>query len=71
MRSFTKGEYFMDVPVETSDVPVFSESFLYSAVGKDEARFILGVAEEYDALIRLLGEKAIKELLEQWKRKGR
>jgi len=72
MRMMAKGARFMDVPAESSPEdwegpdtpPVFSEAFLYDAVGKDDARFILGVAEEYDHLIKLLGTDLTKRLLE-------
>jgi len=76
MRAFAKGELFMDVPCEQSfrtvdgqkydaETPVFSEAFLYHTVGKDNARFILAVAEEYDIVIRALGTEKVKEILEQ------
>lgn len=35
--------------------PVFSEAFLYEAVGKGDARFVLGVADEYRHIIEALG----------------
>lgn len=44
--------------------PTFSEAFLYPTVGKGDARFILGVADEYDHLIRALGPKAVKAILD-------
>lgn len=65
MRMFQKGNPFMDVPAAGRKVPVFSEAFLYGKVGKSDARFILGVAEEYEKLIRILGVEKIKELLEK------
>jgi len=43
--------------------PVFSEGNLYPRMTKDDARFILAVAEEYDALIKKLGTERVKELL--------
>ena len=51
------------VPAEPGPCPVFSEHFLYETVGKDDARFILGVAEEYEHLIALLGTDRVCELL--------
>ena len=77
MRAFRKGEFFMGIGSEEyftdadnkdSELPVFSEGFLYEKVGKDNARFILGVVEEYDAIIRFLGEEAVKAILEKYKR---
>ena len=65
MRMFQRGNPFMDVKAESGDFPVFSEAFLYGKVGKSDARFILGVAEEYEKLIRILGVEKIKELLEK------
>jgi hypothetical protein len=43
--------------------PVFSEGHLYPRLGKEDARFVLGVVEEYDKLIEVLGVEAIKKLL--------
>jgi len=71
MRAFKKGELFMDVEATTvpksyprsTPCPVFSEGNLYPRMTKDDARFILAVAEEYDALIKRLGTKRVKELL--------
>ncbi len=78
MRAFEKGKPFWDVPCEClgdyqevyieeglshRDIPVFSETFLYSCMFKDDARFILAVAGEYAALINLLGTERIVELL--------
>lgn len=63
MRLFEKGEKFMDVPAEGESMPVFSEEFLYPRMTKDDARFILGVAEEYEKLINILGEDKVKTIL--------
>ena len=63
MRAFAKGEEFMDVGAEKGGAPTFSESFLYSVMSKDDARFILGVAKKYTHLIHLLGTETIKNLL--------
>lgn len=46
------------------DLPVFSESFLYATVGKEDARFILGVAEEYAHIIEAMGTTAICRILD-------
>jgi hypothetical protein len=43
--------------------PVFSEGHLYPRLGKDDARFVLAVAEEYERLIAVLGPDKVKELL--------
>jgi hypothetical protein len=58
-----KGQPFIDVEADGEDVPVFSESFLYNAVDKGDARFILGVAEEYNHVIQALGVKGVKAIL--------
>lgn len=68
MRMFQRGQSFSDVPAdfppegkESLDAdgnppPTFSEAFLYPTVGKGDARFVLGVADEYEHLIKLLGD---------------
>jgi hypothetical protein len=72
------GTPFMDVRVDSfipqdeeeqeywdkykEDPPVFSEMFLYSRVGKGDARFILAIAEEYSKLIEILGRERILEI---------
>lgn len=65
---FDKGKPFThieaDFPVEGRNVPVFSEAFLYETVGKGDARFILGVADEYEHLIEALGPKALRAILD-------
>lgn len=43
--------------------PVFSEGHLYPRLGKEDARFVLGVAEEYEHLIKLLGPTLVRTLL--------
>ena len=55
----------MNITAQGSDLPVFSETFLYERIGKSDARFVLAVVEEYEALIRILGTKKIVELLEK------
>ena len=64
MRMLASGKTFMDVLSDDGKLPVFSEAFLYPAVGKGDARFILAVAEEYEALIRFFGEETMKRLLD-------
>ncbi len=64
MRMFSKGKPFMNVLAEGSKYPVFSETFLYPKVGKTDARFILGVANEYSRLIEKLGTEKVKEILQ-------
>lgn len=73
-----KGQPFMDVEAdfipEESDgtpaytgegsLPTFSESFLYPTVGKGDARFILGVGEEYDHIIKALGSTTVQRILD-------
>lgn len=65
-----KGKPFMDVPAdftpegEEGELPTFSEAFLYPTVGKGDARFILGVAEEYEHIIKALGSKAVIAILQ-------
>lgn len=67
-----KGQPFLDVEADSapSDYtgdgcpPTFSETFLYDAVGKGDARFILGVAEEYDHVISALGPAAVTAILD-------
>jgi len=64
MRTFAKGKKFMHVPAEGGAIPTFSEGFLYPRIGKDDARFVLGVAEEYEKIIEILGEGKVREILE-------
>ncbi len=71
-----KGTPFMHIEADHAadyvDVPVFSEAFLYGVafgegdfgMTKGDARFILGVAEEYAHIIELLGPDKVRELLE-------
>lgn len=69
-----KGKPFKDVPAESGEAPTFSEEFLcenwdpedgwYKGLGKDDWRFVLGVGEEYDHIIRALGPAATKAILE-------
>lgn len=59
-----KGKPFMHVEEDGGSAPTFSEAFLYDAVGKDEARFVLGVAEEYEHVIAALGPAAIRAILD-------
>lgn len=49
---------------EHGPFPVFSEGHLYPRLGKEDARFVLAVVEEYEALIKKLGPDAVRELLE-------
>ena len=75
MRSFKKGEPFIEVPVgykfkcygeeHPPETPVFSEAYLYSITDKDNARFILAVAEEYEFIIKALGQDNIKCMLDK------
>src|SRR5687768_8954576 len=58
-----KGKPFMHVEADTGDAPTFSEAFLYEAVGKGDARFMLGVAEEYEHVIEALGPEALRAIL--------
>lgn len=66
-----KGKPFMDVRADYApegyqgddEPPVFSEAFLYSAVGKGDARFILGIADEYAHVVEALGPKALLRVL--------
>ncbi len=48
---------------ERPDMPTFSEGYLYPRVGKEDARFILAVADEYERLIKALGPQQIRRLL--------
>jgi hypothetical protein len=48
---------------EHGPFPVFSEGHLYPRLGKDDARFVLAVADEYERLIKVLGSDKVKELL--------
>ena len=63
MRALAAGEPFMQVKAEGRDVLVFSEGFLYDCMYKDDARFVLAVAEEYERVILLLGIDRVRELL--------
>lgn len=66
---YAKGQRFMHIRAESGGTktkpnpPVFSEDFLYKKVGKDDARFILGVAEEYETIIQRLGTDKVWEIL--------
>lgn len=71
-----KGKPFMDVEAEFApdgwehgrNPPTFSEAFLYATVEKGDARFILGVADEYEHIIAALGPQAVCRLLEtRWR----
>lgn len=53
----------MHVIAEGEDVSVFSEAFLYDRMMKDDARFILHVADEYTRLIEVLGKERVIDLL--------
>lgn len=44
-------------------IPVFSEMHLYPRLGKDDARFVLAIADEYTRLIEKLGREKVVELL--------
>lgn len=59
-----KGKPFTHVEADSMDAPTFSERFLYETVGKDEARFILGVADEYEHVINALGPSAVRAILD-------
>lgn len=63
-----KGEPFIHLGSETYrddiELPTFSEGFLYDRVGKYEARFILGVAEEYEHVIEALGTSSVRRILD-------
>lgn len=59
-----KGKPFMHVGADSGDVPTFSESFLYKALGKGDGRFVLGVAEEYEHVIDALGPAAVRAILQ-------
>lgn len=43
--------------------PTFSEGHLYPRLGKEDARFVLGIAEEYTAIIKALGVAKVREIL--------
>lgn len=74
MRS-NKGYPFMHIEQEVgpssaatirkipAEAPVFSEATLYPTLGKGDARFVLGVAEEYDHIIEAIGPKACRAIL--------
>ena len=47
-----------------SEIPLFSEMFLYSRVGKDTARDILGMVRDYEKNIQKL--EAIRDYIEKW-----
>lgn len=49
---------------EGRKIPVFSEVFLYPRIGKGDARFVLGVAEEYEHVIEALGPSAVRAILD-------
>jgi len=59
-----KGQPFRHVEADTGEAPTFSEAFLYPAVGKGDARFILGIADEYEHVIAALGPAAVIAILE-------
>jgi hypothetical protein len=44
-------------------IPVFSEMFLYPRLGKDDARFVLAIADEYSKVISILGADKVEEML--------
>lgn len=76
MRAMKPGQPFLDVTADshyrTKLAPtVFSEQFLYPKMGKDDARFILAVADEYARLIELLGPEAVAALLRKAEALGR
>ena len=53
-------------PFDGSDMPpVFSETFLYEMMYKEDARFVLGIAEEYANIIDILGVDRVRELLSE------
>jgi len=64
-----QGKQFAGVQADTMDAPVFSEAFLYGVafnecyLTKGDARFIDTIGEEYETLIRLLGEETVNQLL--------
>jgi len=60
---FDAGKPFMEVRAEGSEHPVFSEAFLYECMDKEDARFVLAVAEEYDEVIQKLGTPKVRRLL--------
>ena len=68
MRSIEKGQSFIGVINDTipERAPVFSETFLYKVMSKDDARFILAIANEYDKLIRVLTPDVVVKLLERY-----
>jgi hypothetical protein len=67
-----KGKPFMHIEADSANVPLFSEAFFYGLAFQEEefwmtkgdARFIMGVAEEYSHIIKLLGPEKVRELLE-------
>lgn len=59
-----KGKPFMHIMADDESAPTFSESFLYDTVGKGDARFILGVAEEYEHVIAALGPAGVRAILD-------
>lgn len=67
MRANYKGRPFHTVRDYSNKAPVFSEEFLYERLGKEDARFVLDIAEEYERLIEIMGRNVIKVLLEQSK----
>lgn len=57
-----------DIAVANSDrrmIPVFTEAYLYPRLGKEDARFVLAVADEYTRLIDKLGTDEIHRLLRE------
>src|SRR5688572_23738961 len=76
MRAVAKGQRFMHITAETGGrngnrPPVFSEDFLYPKLGKEDARFVLGVAEEYEKVIQTLGPTEVAALIESPEQKER
>lgn len=59
-----KGKTFTHIEADDGSAPTFSESFLYEKVGKGDARFILGVADEYEHVIEALGTPAVRAILD-------
>lgn len=57
----SNGQPFIDSLSFSEDVPLFSEEFLYERIGKDDARTVLSVVEDYDHLIRALGPAAVRD----------
>jgi hypothetical protein len=59
--------YYPEYPDEQAkDVaPVFSETNLYMRMVKDDARFVMGIADEYAALLHVLGVERVKQILHE------